>query len=110
MDNIYNIKYKKYKKKYILLKQFIQEGGNIKYIGKGASGCLFCPPFNPIDIKQYLYSEIYYKISDFSFEKYDSCNYVGKILAIKKQGFGFDSYENELEKFKKIKDLDPNGD
>ena len=110
MNDIYKIKYKKYKQKYILLKQLKQEGGDIKYIGEGASGCLFCPPINPIDLQQYEFSETYYSIPDFLFEKYNSCHYVGKILAINRQGFVFDSYENELKQIIKIKDLDPKGD
>jgi hypothetical protein len=110
MNDIYKIKYKKYKKKYTLLKQLKQEGGNLKFIGKGASGCLFCPPIDPKFLIPYKFSETFYGIEDFSFEKYNSDNYVGKILAIDRQGFGFDSYEKELKQFIKIKDLDPNGD
>jgi serine/threonine protein kinase len=110
MNDIYKIKYKKYKKKYTLLKQLKQEGGNLKFVGKGASGCLFCPPIDPKFLIPYEFSETFYGIEDFSFEKYNSDNYVGKILAIDQQGFGFDSYEKELKQFIKIKDLDPNGD
>jgi len=110
MNDIYKIKYKKYKKKYTLLKQLKHEGGNLKFVGKGASGCLFFPPIDPKSLIPYKFSETFYGIEDFSFEEYNSDNYVGKILAIDRQGFGFDSYEKELKQFIKIKDLDPNGD
>ena len=111
MDDIYNIKYKKYKKKYILLKQLIQEGGFLDYIGEGTSGCLFCPPFNPgtpiiLPFQIQTYPE---KNIKFNFEIYNNCNYVGKILAIKEQVSRGDSYENEIKQLLKIKNLDPNG-
>jgi hypothetical protein len=109
MNDIYNIKYKKYKKKYILLKQLIQEGGILDFIGQGTSGCLICPPFNPgtpINLSYPIYQE---KLQ-FDFDDYNSCKYVGKILAIKEQLSKGDSYENEIEQLLKIKNLDPNGD
>jgi tRNA A-37 threonylcarbamoyl transferase component Bud32 len=116
MNDIYQIKYKKYKQKYILLKQLIQEGGGgfIDFIGEGASGCLLCPPIEftniPIKYETKKYNPYTnYKIPDFSFDKIQSCDYVGKILAIKDQGYDFDSYENEFAGLKIIKNLDPNG-
>jgi hypothetical protein len=108
MDNIYKIKYKKYKKKYLLLKQ---EGGYIGLVGEGTSGCLFCPPFNPgfLNIIKYFppaHFETYLeKGIDLNF---NSCEYVGKILALK-QDSKFDYYEEEIEILLKIKELDPNG-
>jgi hypothetical protein len=113
MNNIYKNKYEKYKNKYILLKQEIQEGGLLKFIGSGTSGCLICPP--PAMSAMSAMSAIpkndnSFKISDFSFDNQNDCEYVGKILAIKEQGSKGDSYEDELEQFLKIKKLDPNGD
>lgn len=102
MNNIYKNKYEKYKKKYILLKQEIQEGGSLKFIGSGTSGCLISPAVNPENTS--------FKNPDFSFDIQNDCEYVGKILAIKEQGSKGDSYEDELEQFLKIKKLDPNGD
>ena len=107
MDNIYNIKYKKYKKKYILLKQFIQEGGIL--IGEGTSGCLFCPPFNPGTPIQSSYPIYPEKNIQLDFEKYNKSDYIGKILSIKEQLSKNDSYENEIKQLLKIKQLDPNG-
>ena len=116
MNDIYNIKYKKYKKKYILLKQLIQQGGTGKFVGNGISGCLFCPPFNPgfLTIIKYFppvpdfetYPE---KGINLNFEEYNNCNYVGKIVALK-QDSKVDYYEEEINILLKIQKLDPNGD
>ena len=104
MDYIYNKKYNKYKKKYLLLKQLIQEGGNINFAGKGSFGCLLCPP---IKLSKVINSYENYTIPNFSFDKYNNCDYIGKILA--EGGFGIDSYQKELKQFLTIKELDPNG-
>jgi len=107
MYRINKNKYEKYKNKYILLKQKIQEGGNLKYIGAGASGCLICPPIKPIEIKPD--NQTNYN-SDLSFDEINDCKYVGKILAIRSNAErDLDSYENELRQLKIIKDLDENG-
>jgi serine/threonine protein kinase len=105
MNDIYNIKYKKYKKKYILLKQLIQEGGDLKLIGEGTFGCLISPPIEA----NTKYDFPSFSISDFSFGNFNTDKYVGKILAIKEQSNRGDSYENELKQLLKIKQLDPNG-
>ena len=113
MNDIYNIKYKKYKKKYLLFKNFKQKGGFLKFIGSGTSGCLICPPIKPYIINPtYKITDYKYQDPEFSFDnqEYSTCNYVGKILAIKDQGSSGDSYENELKQLLKIKELDPNGD
>jgi hypothetical protein len=113
MNDIYNSKYKSYKKKYLLFKKFKQEGGYLKFIGSGTSGCLICPPIKPKIIKSTpTITNNRYQISNFSFDnkEYTSCNYVGKILPIKDQKSAVDSYEEELEQLLKIKNLDPNGE
>jgi hypothetical protein len=113
MNDIYKIKYKKYKKKYLLFKNFKQQGGYLKFIGSGTSGCLICPPINPyIKNPTLKITDSKYQDPEFSFDiqKYKTCDYVGKILAIKDQGSSGDSYENELKQMLKIKELDPNGD
>ena len=106
MDYIYNKKYQKYKQKYLLLKQLIQEGGFL--IGEGTSGCLISPPIEAEQIEAE-YNFPSFSISNFSFEEYNTDKYVGKILAIKEQNSKGDSYENELEQLLKIKQLDPSG-
>jgi serine/threonine protein kinase len=116
MNNIYKNKYEKYKNKYILLKQKIQEGGLLKFIGSGTSGCLICPP--PAMSAMSAISAIpkndnSFKISDFSFDKYklnnNECEYVAKILAIQEEQSQGDKYEDELEQILKIQKLDPDG-
>ncbi len=115
-----------YKKKYLLLKQY---GGHtvnnkvfVKFIGSGSFGCLICPPLKLSDVHISYYvekfkniaiqSKTYFAVKDFSFnnEKYMSCNYVAKIVALGSHNTNGDSYEEELEQLLKIKRLDPNGD
>jgi hypothetical protein len=111
MDYIYNKKYQKYKQKYLLLKQLILEGGgDHKFIGQGAFGCVFCPPINFLNIN-IIEGFPYYNSS---FQNYNNCEYIGKILSIgvlSSDGrYTQDSYQSELQQIEKIKKLDPNGD
>ena len=113
MNDIYNIKYKKYKKKYLLLKNLKQHGGFLKFIGSGTSGCLICPPIKPYIINPTSkITDFRYPETDlpFDFKEYSTCDYVGKILAIKNQKSSTDFYEQELYQLLKIKELDQNGD
>jgi hypothetical protein len=111
MDYIYNKKYQKYKQKYLLLKQLILEGGgDHKFIGEGAFGCVFCPPINFLNIN-IIEGFPYYNSS---FQNYNNCEYIGKILSTGVESsdgrYTQDSYQSELQQIKKIKKLDPNGD
>ena len=75
----YYIKYLKYKTKYLNLK-----GG--KYLSKGEDGIVYRPP-------------LFCDVRDI---KYESENYIGKIMEEKKA-------KDEFEKSNKIKELDPEG-
>ena len=125
MNDIYKKKYIKYKNKYFLLKQQggFKESYTMSFIGKGAFGCLICPPIEITgkiknNEKSFttpglgiltLPNKKSFEIPGFSFDKVTNCNYVGKILAIASQNKYVDSYEDELEQLIKIKDLDPKG-
>ena len=126
MDKLYYNKYLKYKKKYILLKQYGGYNVNnkvfVKFIGSGSFGCLICPPLKLSNVHNSYYferlknisiqSKTYFAVKDFSFndDKYINCNYVAKIVALGSRNTNGDSYEEELEQLLKIKGLDPNGD
>jgi hypothetical protein len=115
MDKLYYNKYLKYKKKYLLLKQYggytVNDKVFVKFIGSGSFGCLICPPLKLSD-EHILENIKKYAIEDFSFDnqKYMNCNYVAKIVALGSRNINGDSYEEELDQLLKIKELDPNGD
>jgi serine/threonine protein kinase len=107
MNDVYEQKYLKYKKKYLKLKQL---GGvintNIKFVGSGSFGCLICPP---LKLTTYVNENINYKIDGFSFDNITNCDYVGKIVALESQLASADSYEAELMTLLEINNLDPHG-
>ena len=107
MSNIYEQKAKKYKYKYLKLKQeYIGKGGNdyqeFEFIGSGAYGCIISPPFqfnnkNNIKISYQLNENIDNKI-------FSSKDYVGKLLSCDNNIF-----IDETDEFKKLNKIDPYG-
>ena len=113
MNDIYLQKAKKYKYKYLKLKNDYIGGRNFssiwstyfrknyfEYIGEGGYGCIISPPFqfNTLSLENILYPPEKI-ISD---KIYKDKKYVGKLLSCDK-----DSFQTEINEFLKINFIDP---
>ena len=103
MSNIYEQKAKKYKYKYLKLKnEYFGVGGN--YLGEGAYGCIISPPFQFVfnDNKQIIYQ------SQIDNNIYNE-NYVAKLLKSNDmyENKYINSFYDEYEEFIKLDKIDP---
>ena len=96
MNNIYAQKAKKYKYKYLKLKnEYNGEGGN--YLGEGTYGCLISPPY------RFTYGSIIH--GNDNIDMYND-NHVGKFLKCFEMG-DYNSFYDEYEELIKLNGIDP---
>lgn len=85
----------------------MQREYTINFLGEGTFGCTICPPIKLTD--EFIKKKPDFSIKNFSFDKIDNCNYIGKILAVNRPGKTNDTYESELKNLLLIQELDPDG-